>query len=75
VFDFDLSSYPATKTPYPNVRLFARYEPIDHVYFDLGSEQLLLGLRYGYQTGFAGVGFHFNDDDLRWLLATLPLPF
>ncbi len=75
VFDFDLSSYPATDTAYPNMRLHVRWEPIDRVYIDAGSEQLFLGLAYGFQTGFVGAGFHFDDDDVRWLLATLPLGF
>lgn len=76
VFDFDLGSYPAIEASgLPNLRLAARYEPIDHVHFDVGAEQILLGARYGYGTVFAGLGFHFSDDDIKLLFATLPLDF
>jgi phospholipid/cholesterol/gamma-HCH transport system substrate-binding protein len=76
VFDFTFGSYPAIG-PYggtlPNVRLGVRWEPIDHLYFEAGTEQVLLGLKYHYATGYIGVGYHFTDDDIKLLLATLPL--
>ena len=76
LFDFDLASYPAVKSSgIPNMRMNARFNVLDHVFFELGAEQMLLGLRYDYFTGFVGGGFHFTDDDIKLLFATLPLNF
>lgn len=75
VFDFAFGSYPALEVAgLPNLRVNARWEPIDHVWLEAGSEQLLLAARYKYFTGYAGFGFHFTDDDIKLLFATLPLP-
>lgn len=79
IFDFDLGSYPAVRAGegrgIPNSRIVLHYEPMQHVYVETGFEQVLLGARYGYATGLVGVGFHFTDDDVRLLFATLPLNF
>ena len=50
-------------------------EPMKHVYFQAGAEQILLGAKYGYASGYAGVGFYFDDDSIKLLLATLPMSF
>ncbi len=74
LFDFDLGRYPAVNGPaWPNARILARYRPMPHVYVEVGTEQPFLGLQYGYATGFVGAGFNFDDDDIKLLLATLPL--
>lgn len=74
VFDFAFGSYPALEASgLPNVRLGARAEPWKHVWVEGGAEQVLLGARYGYFTGYIGGGFHFSDDDIKLLFATLPL--
>jgi phospholipid/cholesterol/gamma-HCH transport system substrate-binding protein len=74
VFDFAFGSYPAVEASgLPNVRLAARWVPMENVYFETGAEQVLLGARYGYVTGYMGGGFRFDDDDIKLLLATLPL--
>lgn len=76
VFDFDLGSYPAVESSgIPNLRVLGRYTPVDHLFVELGSEQLFLGMKYGYVTGFFGAGFSFTDDDIKLLFATLPLDF
>jgi phospholipid/cholesterol/gamma-HCH transport system substrate-binding protein len=73
-FDFAFGSYPALEAAgTPNLRLALRAEPIDRIWLEAGAEQLLLGARYGYATGFIGAGFHFTDDDVKLLFATLPL--
>jgi hypothetical protein len=73
-FDFAFGSYPAMDAAgTPNVRLALRSEPIDRLWLEVGGEQFLLGARYGYATGFVGAGFHFTDDDIKLLFATLPL--
>lgn len=75
-FDFYFGSYPAIQDAgIPNVRLLARYEPFKNVYVEAGTEQVILGAKYGYGTGFIGAGFRFTDDDIKLLLATLPLNF
>lgn len=74
VFDFAFGSYPnVADSGLPNLRLGARLEPIHHVWLEAGSEQVLLGAKYDYFTGFVGAGFHFTDDDIKLLFATLPL--
>jgi phospholipid/cholesterol/gamma-HCH transport system substrate-binding protein len=76
VFDFTFGPYPVIEDAgLPNLRLGARLEPIHHVWLEAGSEQILLGARYGYATGYLGFGFHFSDDDIKLLFATLPLGF
>lgn len=76
IFDFDVGSYPAMGARgLPNTRVLARYNPMEHVYVEAGAEQILLGARYGYFTGFVGAGFRFDDDDIKLLLATLPIGF
>jgi phospholipid/cholesterol/gamma-HCH transport system substrate-binding protein len=75
-FDFAFGSFPAlAASGLPNLRLGARAEPVRHVWLEVGAEQVLLGARYGYATGYGGVGFHFTDDDIKLLFATLPLNF
>ena len=74
VFDFAWGSYPNLDSAgLPNVRLGARWEPIRNVYLEAGSEQILLGIKHRYATGYVGGGFYFDDDDIKLLLATLPL--
>ncbi|TNE87739.1 MAG: MCE family protein [Deltaproteobacteria bacterium] len=76
IFDFEFGSYPmVTDSGIPNLRVFAHYEPVHHIYMQVGGEQILLGARHGYMSAFAGVGFRFTDDDIKLLLATLPLGF
>lgn len=75
-FDFFFGSYPAVQdSGLPNLRVLARYEPWRNVYVEAGAEQIILGAKYGYGTGFLGVGFTFTDDDIKLLLSTLPLNF
>ncbi len=73
-FDFTFGAYPALQdSGIPNVRLSARAEPVDHLWFEAGTEQVILGAKYGYYTGYMGGGFHFTDNDVKLLLSTLPL--
>lgn len=60
VFDARLGSYPATEAEgIPNARIGLEFEPWRGVSFEVGSEQVILGARYGYFTGYVGVGFAF----------------
>ena len=76
VFDFTFGSYPAVQDAgIPNLRIGARFEPFRNLYVEAGAEQIILGIKHGYGTGYIGGGFHFTDDDIKLLLATLPLNF
>ena len=75
-FDFSVGSYPALASAgTPDIRTLVRISPVPHVYVEFGNEQPILGIKYGYFSGFIGAGFHFDDDSVRWLFATLPLNF
>jgi phospholipid/cholesterol/gamma-HCH transport system substrate-binding protein len=65
VFDFTFGSYPVVEdSGLPNLRLAARLEPIPRVWLEGGAEQVILGARYGYFTGFVSAGFHFSSKDI-----------
>ncbi len=72
VYDFTYGSWPVMNG-IPNVELTARLYPWRHVYLEGGMDNVVLGARYGYVTGFAGGGFTFDDDDLKYVLAALPI--
>jgi phospholipid/cholesterol/gamma-HCH transport system substrate-binding protein len=75
-FDWTYGGYPAVNDPDLigfNTRLMMRYEPMKGMFFEAGTENILPGIRYGYFTGFVGAGFHFTDNDIKLLLATLPI--
>jgi phospholipid/cholesterol/gamma-HCH transport system substrate-binding protein len=72
VYDFTYGSWPVMDGT-PNVQLSARVYPWRHVYLEGGLDNVVLGARYGYVTGFAGGGFSFNDDDLKFIAGALPL--
>lgn len=78
VFDWTYGGYPAVEDPDLigfNTRVLIRYEPVNGMFIEGGTENILPGIRYGYVTGFAGVGFHFTDNDIKLLFAALPLSF
>jgi phospholipid/cholesterol/gamma-HCH transport system substrate-binding protein len=76
VFDFFFGSYPAIESRgIPNVRVGVRGEPWRNMYVEAGAEQIILGAKYGFFTGYVGLGFRFTDDDIKWLLGSLPLNF
>ncbi|MCB9680928.1 MAG: MCE family protein [Alphaproteobacteria bacterium] len=74
VFAFAFGSFPAVEEAgIPNTRVFVRYEPWRNVFFEAGAEQILLGAKNGFFTGFLGVGFYFRDNNLRGALTAVPL--
>jgi phospholipid/cholesterol/gamma-HCH transport system substrate-binding protein len=75
VFDFTYAAWPnMDASGIPNLQLTARAYPFKNVYLEGGMDNVVLGARYGYVTGFAGGGFTFDDQDLKYVLAALPLP-
>lgn len=74
VFDFFFGSYPDIQSRgIPNTRINIRYEPIRNLYIDAGAEQIILGAKHGFFTGYVGAGFTFTDDDIRWIVSSLPV--
>ncbi len=72
VYDFLYGSWPIMDGT-PNVQLTLRATPFRNVYVEGGLDNVALGLRHGYVTGFVGGGFTFNDEDLKFVLAALPV--
>lgn len=79
IFDFTYGGYPAAVNDPGllgvNTRVWVRYEPIEGMFLEAGTENILPGIRYGYATTFVGAGLHFTDNDIKLLLATLPVGF
>jgi phospholipid/cholesterol/gamma-HCH transport system substrate-binding protein len=71
LYDAQFASWPILDST-PNVSFSARLEPIEHLWLQAGFENVIFGARYGFVTGYIGAGFHFYDDDLKWVLAALP---
>ncbi|GEM_PF-1828979 len=71
LYDAKFGSWPVLDNS-PNISFGARLEPIEHLWIQAGLENVYFGARYGFVTGYIGGGFHFYDDDLKWVLAALP---
>jgi len=72
LFDFAYGSFPLLDGT-PNLQVNARWTPWRHVYFESGLDSVLMGVKYGYVTAYAGGGFYFDDRDVKLILAALPL--
>ena len=72
IFDFAYGSYPVLDGT-PNLQLNARWLPWRHLYFEAGLDSVLMGAKYGYVTGYGGGGFYFDDADVKFILAALPV--
>ncbi len=72
LFDFTYGSYPLMDGT-PNLQLNARVMPWRHVYFEAGLDRVILGARHGYVAGSAGGGVSFDDDDVKFILAAVPV--
>ena len=71
VYDFTYGSWPVMDGT-PEVQLTARAYPLKYMYLEGGLDNVALGARYGFVTGFVGGGFRFTDNDLKFVLAALP---
>lgn len=72
VYDFTYGSWPLMES-IPNVQAYARVRPLKPIYVEAGLDNLWFGVRHGMVTGFVGGGFTFNDQDLKYVLAALPI--
>ncbi len=73
LYDFTYGSWPWFDGT-PNLSLGLRAEPLRHLYVEGGLHNAVLGWRHGFYTGYAGAGFYFSDDDIKWLFSVLPVP-
>ena len=56
----------------PRLKVQARYDVFNHVYVVGGVDDMISN--YDRRAYFVGAGFEFNDDDLKWLGGSLPIP-
>jgi phospholipid/cholesterol/gamma-HCH transport system substrate-binding protein len=73
LYDSKFSSWPLLDDT-PNLSMYVRVVPYPNLFVEAGLENEIFGLQHGFTTGFAGAGFWFDDDDFKWVLATLPFP-
>ena len=71
LYDFDYGSYPVLDGT-PNLQIGVQVEPYPRLVLQAGVYNTLVGARYGFATGYVGGGFHFTDDDIKWIVASLP---
>jgi phospholipid/cholesterol/gamma-HCH transport system substrate-binding protein len=64
-FDFDADRD-------PHLKVFAEYELLKHVYLSAGWDDFLSN--EGNESPFIGFSIRFEDDDLKYLLTSAPLP-
>lgn len=72
VYDFTYGSWPLAEF-IPNVQVYGRVKPVRSLYLEAGLDNVVFGARHGMVTGFFGGGFTFNDEDLKYVLASVPL--
>lgn len=72
LFDFTYGSYPLLDGT-PNLQVTARALPWRHLYVEGGLDNVILGAEHGYVTGFIGGGFYFDDKDVKYVMAALPV--
>lgn len=64
--------YGSTEDENPRLKITGRYDPVKHVYVVGGVDDLISN--YERRAYFVGAGFEFNDDDLKFLMGSLPVP-
>ena len=62
----------ATRTENPRLRAQLRYNLYDHLFVVGGGDDLISS--YDRRSFFVGAGFEFNDDDLKYVLGSMPRP-
>ncbi|MBM4392515.1 MAG: MCE family protein [Deltaproteobacteria bacterium] len=72
LFDFAYGSYPVLDGT-PNLQANVRFLPWRHLYLEAGFDSVLMGAKYGYVTAYGGGGFYFDDRDIKFILAAVPI--
>ncbi len=70
VYDFRWASWPHQRGV-PNLKVKADISPIKHLYFTVGTENLINGIIDRRFTWFVGAGIWFTDNDIKWILSSL----
>ncbi len=71
VFDFTYASWPSD-LGIPNVKFGINVSPVRHVYLTAGVDNIVNGIVRREPTWFVGGGVFFTDNDLKWILGSLP---
>ena len=59
------------ETILPRIKAGVRYDIYKHTFITAGADDFLNG---DYAAYYAGAGFEFNDDDLKFIAGSVPLP-
>jgi phospholipid/cholesterol/gamma-HCH transport system substrate-binding protein len=70
IYDFTYGSWPYYDGT-PNLTLGLRARPLPFLYLEGGLHNALLGARYDFITGYAGVGLQLSDEDIKGLLSDM----
>lgn len=71
LFDFVWASWPEQRG-IPNVKFAIDVVPIKHIYLTAGADNIVNRAIHGEFTWFVGGGVWFTDNDIKWVLGTLP---
>ncbi len=71
VYDFYWASWPE-RTGIPNIKFAVDISPIKNVYLTAGADNIANHLRRGEFTWFVGGGVWFTDNDIKWIVGSLP---
>jgi len=71
VYDFVWASWP-DRRGIPNIKFAADISPIKNIYFTLGADNIVNHARRGEFDWFVGGGVWFTDNDIKWIVGSLP---
>ena len=71
IYDFTWASWPQERG-IPNIKFAMDVVPIDHVYLTLGADNIVNHAARGQFSWFVGGGVWFTDNDIKWILGSLP---
>lgn len=71
VYDFTWASWP-DRRGIPNIKFAADISPIKNIYFTVGADNIVNHARRGEFDWFVGGGVWFTDNDIKWIVGSLP---
>jgi phospholipid/cholesterol/gamma-HCH transport system substrate-binding protein len=71
IFDFVWASWPDQRG-IPNIKFAVDVVPIKNIYLTAGTDNIVNRAIHGEFTWFVGGGVWFTDNDIKWVLGTLP---
>lgn len=69
---FTLEAFTGDVDYNPHVRVAAQYDIWQYIFITAGYDDIISN--QGRSSPFFGIGLHFNDDDLKYLLSSAPIP-